>query len=88
MPAFANGIVTRDGAWPEQERRAVSEFMVETVNANIREFLRQREHLVVQVESAVDDFRRFWDWIDATGDKHAALREWGLRYHARKSSSP
>jgi hypothetical protein len=84
LPAFANGIVMRWTKWPEQERRAVSEFMIQTINANIREFLRGRDHLTVELESAADSFRTFWDWIGATGDEEAALREWDVRHHARK----
>jgi hypothetical protein len=62
--------------------------MVETINANIREFLSSREHVTVQLESPQGGFGRFWDWIDATGDKDAALREWAVRRNARTETSP
>jgi hypothetical protein len=88
MPAFANGIVMRWAAWPEHERRGVSEFMIETINANIREFLKGRDHLTVELEAAADGFGRFWDWIGATGDKEAAVHEWSVRHHARRATSP
>lgn len=88
MRAFANGIVFRLTSWPEEERRAVSEFMVDTINANIREFLSTREHLTVELEVPGDGFRRFWDWIDAEGDQDAAMREWDVRRNARKGTWP
>ncbi|MGH2934164.1 MAG: hypothetical protein ACRDL2_06570 [Gaiellaceae bacterium] len=84
MAAFANGIVKRQPAWPEAERFAASRFMVDSIEANIREFLRDRAHVTVSLESAQDDFRRFWEWIGAAGDLNAALGEWTIRHNATR----
>jgi hypothetical protein len=76
MRAFANGILMRFTPWPESERDAVSAFMVQTINATIREFLRSRPHVTVRLDHPADDFGQFWDWIDARGSREAALAEW------------
>ncbi len=85
-PAFANGIIMRFSDWPRAERLAVSSFMVSTINANIRDFLRDRPHVTVRLENVAEDFSRFWDWIGAEGDREAALAEWHIAYNASTPS--
>jgi hypothetical protein len=56
---------------------------VETVTTNIRSFLRDKTHVMeFRLESAHDDFSRFWSWIKAEGDFEAALAEWGKHYNS------
>jgi hypothetical protein len=62
---------------------------VETVNANIALFLRDKDPshvMTVQLEHAKEDFARFWDWIGAEGDLEAALREWDIPYRKDKAA--
>jgi hypothetical protein len=55
--------------------------MAATINANIREFLRNRIAMEVALERAKCDFRTFWAWIGAEGDLDAALAQWDVYYH-------
>ncbi len=56
---------------------------LDTVEANIRAFLRDKPHRIeFRLEHAAEDFARFWDWIGAEGDLDAALAEWQRRYNA------
>jgi len=56
---------------------------VDTVTQNISMFLADKPHvLTVRLEQARRDFRRFWRWIDASGDLDAAMAEWDTRYNA------
>ncbi len=55
----------------------------ETVNSNIELFLKDKSRYIeFCLESAEEDFQRFWDRIGAKGDREAALREWGRKYNA------
>jgi hypothetical protein len=76
VASFGNGLIMRREAWPEEERLEVAGFLVDTVNANIRMFLRGRDHLIVRLESVHSDFTTFWDWVGASGDRQQALLEW------------
>lgn len=72
----------RGRPWPEADRPEVARFLVDTVEANIRAFLRGRDHLTVRLESAASDFADFWDWIGAEGDHERAVAEWAHRHNA------
>lgn len=76
VAVFGNGIIQRYERWPDDQKLAVSEFMVETINDNITEFLSTRPHMVFDLESAATDFARFWDWCGAEGEFDAAARVW------------
>ncbi len=55
---------------------------VETVNANIAAFLRDKSRVMtMRWEYGKQDFQRFWDWIGAEGDPEAALAEWDIEYN-------
>lgn len=57
---------------------------VDTVTRNIASFLQNKSLVVaVRVESAREDFRHFWQAIDAVGDLNAAIAEWDIRHNAR-----
>ena len=49
--------------------------MVATVNANIGHFLRDKRHMVINIETAIHSFPIFWQRIVAEGDLTAALAE-------------
>jgi hypothetical protein len=56
---------------------------VDSVEANIRLFLRDKSHcLEVRLEQAARDFAGFWGAIGARGDLEAALAEWQVRHNA------
>lgn len=76
IAVFGNGIIQRYERWPDEQKLAVSEFMVETIDDNISEFLKTREHMVVNLENIDSDFRDFWTWCGAVGDLDAALGVW------------
>lgn len=86
--AFGHGIVQRAKEWPEERRLDVCRDYVDTVTANIDDFLRTRPSMTVELESIHIDFAEFLDRIGAEGDRGAALAEWGVRHNASKTSAP
>jgi hypothetical protein len=71
------------------DRVAVGLDYVESVTRNIDAFLRGKSHVVhVSLDTAKEDFARFWDAIGAEGDKAAALAEWDTRYNAMTRDMP
>lgn len=56
--------------------------MVLSKTADIAMFLKDKRHMAVQVERAQEDFGEFWDVINATGNKAAALGEWQVRHNS------
>lgn len=54
-------------------------FYVDCCTANIREFLRDKERMTVQIESPA--FAQFWVHIGAEGDYRAAFAEFRTRYN-------
>lgn len=76
VAVFGNGIIQRYDRWPDDEKLAVSAFLVETIDDNIEEFLRGKEHMVMRLETITEDFPRFWDWCGAEGDLDAAMQVW------------
>jgi len=55
--------------------------MVATVNANICHFLRDKRHMVIDIETAIHSFTIFWKRIAAEGDLAAALAKLAERYN-------
>ena len=55
----------------------------DTVNANIRAFLKDKTRKMdFRLEDAKEDFRKFWERIGAEGDLEAALAEWDVSHNA------
>lgn len=81
--AFSHGIVTRGRDYERDERRQVCRFYVDTVTANIEQFLEGRPSMTMWLEEAADGFPRFLDRIGATGDLEAAVDEWRVKHNAR-----
>ena len=84
LHAFASGILMTSRQWKRDEILDVCRFYVETVNANIVEFLRTRPSLSVSLENVDADFSVFLDRIGAEGDLLAARREWSIRHNASR----
>ncbi len=82
IKAFAYGILMQGREWSPEDRRQVTRFYVDTVEANIGAFLRDKDHLVCDLATAEADFASFWAWIGAQGDRDAALSEWSTRHNA------
>jgi hypothetical protein len=83
IEAFAHSIVMHRDDWPEDRRRDLCRFYVDTVTANIEAFLRDKPlRMEVWVEDAARDFREFWKRIGADGDVEAAVAEWNHRYNS------
>lgn len=86
LPAsFGNGIIERYRRWPERQKIEVVEFLVETINDNITDFLRDKNSCIVDVEKIDHDYAAFWRWSQFQGDFARALGVW--RTHMNSSVS-
>lgn len=56
--------------------------MVESIEDNIRLFLKDRDYQTVRIENPAGGFRYFWQKVGAVGDFNAALAEFSHRYNA------
>lgn len=61
---------------------SVVRMYIDTVTETITEFLRDRDHLKVELEKVDVDFPKFLDRIGAEGDLNSAMAEWGNRHNA------
>jgi len=60
----------------------------ETVNANIKMFLKDKPlKMDFQLSSATEDWQKFWQKIDAQGDFNAAINEWNIFYNKSPEQS-
>jgi len=81
MQAYREGILM--GGQPQQSALDVALDYIETVEANIRLFLRDKPHTMeFTLENAVRDFHEFWERIGAQGDYARALGEWSVSHNA------
>ena len=63
--------------------RDIAEDYIETVESNIKFFLRDKPNKIgVSVETVKKDFTEFWDMINAEGDLEKALKEWDTKHNA------
>jgi len=84
MRAYRDGILLGVGEFESDEMVALD--YVDTVNENIRQFLRDKTRAITfELESVTDRFHEFWDMIDAEGDYAAAVAEFQVRHNARGS---
>jgi hypothetical protein len=80
MPAYRNGVL-RAG---NHSRRATAADFVDTVEANITSFLRDKSMtMTVALEEAAEWFPTFWTRIGATGDLAGGVAEWSHRHNSR-----
>ncbi|MBG0827868.1 hypothetical protein HS041_08830 [Planomonospora sp. ID67723] len=82
MRSYAHGLLQRASDWPERERALVCRSYVDTVTANIEEFLRHRDSTTMWLEEADWAFPGFLDRIGAVGDLEAARAEWRVQHNA------
>ena len=81
LRAYAEDILL--GAPAELDPLALAYDYLETVEQNIRAFLRDKRHVMeAHLEHIERDFLRFWDAIGAEGDREAALAELRVRHNA------
>jgi len=67
---------------------AVTRDYCDTVNSNIELFLRDKPRKMnFSLEQAQQDFRRFWQMIQAEGDLAAALAEFEKKYNASEQQA-
>lgn len=72
MRAYAQGVLMRPVHLNDVE---VCTDYAKCVDANIRDFLRDRAHVVIDIDDPGVGFTMFWGAIGAEGDIEAALRE-------------
>jgi len=81
MKAYREGILMQ-----EQQNDSALELArdyIETIESNIALFLKDKTHtLEFSLENAEQNFRNFWQSINAKGDLDAALAEWKTSYNA------
>jgi hypothetical protein len=81
MLAYRRGILR--GLPHDSDPMAVALDYVDTVNENIRYFLRDKSHSMrFDLEHAEQDLVRFWSFIGAEGDLQAALMELNRPHNA------
>lgn len=82
IKAYGEGVLMYGPNLPEDSTEICGDYW-ETVNANIRGFLKNRSHtLRLDLDDPKDAFREFWQRIGAQGDLEAALREWDVKHNA------
>ena len=83
IPAYRKGILQHLS--DDISDISVSLDYCDTVNSNIEHFLKDKTHkMEFKLESAKQDFQRFWDLIGAEGALAAALAEFNISYNASK----
>ena len=81
MRAYRKGILFEHAAG--KDPLDVCRDYCDTVNTNITHFLRDKSHtMTFQLESAKEDFARFWKWIGAEGDLDGGMAEWDRKHNA------
>lgn len=81
MKAYREGVLLEGE--PGQSDYAIALDYLDTVEANIARFLRDKHNQMdLRLEHAKDDFRLFWHWIGAEGDLDKALAEWDIQHNA------
>ncbi|MGB0639914.1 MAG: hypothetical protein ACPGTU_11310 [Myxococcota bacterium] len=76
--AFAHGVVMKGNDWEESERIEVCRYYVDTINANIEDFVKNRPHMTVHLEDGGVSFEAFLDRIQAQGDVEKCKTEWTI----------
>jgi hypothetical protein len=83
MSAFGHGILMKPGDWAQDQERDLAQFYVETVHSNIKYFLNNRLHHVVNLEDGGESFGKFLEIIGAEGDLDQARATWLKVHNAR-----
>lgn len=87
MKAYRTQILmtaTNSGTYSEEDKLIYSIDYCETVNSNIKAFLKDKPNKMdFYLENAENNWKMFWDWIKAEGSLGTALEEWKVKYNAR-----
>jgi hypothetical protein len=82
IDAFTGTIVMQRD-WQPSQRAAACRFYVETVNANLRQFLKDKpQQLTIDIERPLPGFEEFWKRIGAQGHYERAVVEFSVRHNA------
>lgn len=81
--AFAHGILMKPGDWKPEEEVELCRLYVQTIHSNIKEFLKQRVHMNVQLGDDGASFNRFLVSISPQGDIDLVKRTWLEVHNAR-----
>ena len=84
MRGYAEGILQRYKVASDQ---SIALDLVETVDANIRVFLKDRRHCVIRMEHWQDDLPAFFNAIGANVDMDAAFAAFARRHNASGKTS-
>jgi hypothetical protein len=83
LEGYTNGILMRSSY--RNDPMEFSLDLYDNINMNIKAFLKDKSRKMdFTLENAKQDFRIFWDKIDARGDLEAALGEWDKTYNRSK----
>jgi len=81
IPAYRKGILQH--LPDDTPDLSVSLDYCDTVNSNIELFLKDKTRkMEFHLENAKQDFKKFWDFIDAEGDLDSALAEFNIAYNS------
>ena len=84
---YASGVILGGPNWAsEAERFATCQLYVRSTTENIAEFLTDKPHMTIDIETAGESFGEFCDRIGAECDLATAVYELLLRYNAWSSS--
>ncbi|HHH40238.1 MAG TPA: hypothetical protein ENK50_11785 [Sedimenticola sp.] len=87
MKAYREGILLH-GEQGHPPRELALDYL-DTIDSNIALFLKDKRHQMrVSLESAKQDFPRFWQWIGAEGDLERALAEFDICYNRSVTPAP
>lgn len=81
IPFFAYGIIRDRSPYSPAERETVARLAVETMNANIAHFLRDKPHMRVSTETFKQDVAELWAWLALEGDLGGCLTELEARHN-------
>lgn len=81
--AFAHGVLMKPGDWKPEEEVEVARLYVETIHANINEFLKNRKYFNVSLDDGGKSFNQFLDQISPEGDLDLARKTWLKVHNAR-----
>jgi hypothetical protein len=83
IKAYKNGILK--SAKDHYKKIDYCEDYVDTVNSNIELFLKDKGSVMeFHLENAVEDFKKFWHFIEAKGDFNKAIKTWEQKFNVSK----
>ncbi len=81
MKAYQDGIYLNIDESVSDEQ--IANDYLDTIDRNVRHFLSDKTHVLeICIENIEEDFVKFWELINASGDLDSALREFSINYNA------